>query len=59
MLKLTKMDRGQLRSDIEYVKRNGNGYNGMKIINKYGKTLDLSQKDIKTGRYINKIRGFL
>ena len=59
VLKVTKMDSGQLRSAIEYVKRNGNGYNGMKIINKYGKTLDLSQKDIKTGRYINKIRGFL
>ena len=59
VLKVTKMDSGQLREAIEYVKRSGVRYNEMKIINKYGKAIDLSLRDIQTGKYIRKIRGFL
>jgi hypothetical protein len=59
VLKLEKIDAGQFRETIEYLKRNNYKLGNIKLINKYGKVLDLDVLDLKTGKYKKKIKAFL
>ena len=44
---------------IEYNIRNKHKMGDIKIINKYGKEMDIRAKDLYNGNYKKKIRGFL
>ncbi len=59
VLKVDKMDSGQFREAIEYIKRNWIKYGDIKLINKYGKIIDLERDDLRKGLYRKKIKGFL
>lgn len=58
VLKLDKMDPGQFKQTIEYMKRNHNIGN-IKIINRYGNVKDIDRKDLESDKYVKKLRGFL
>lgn len=58
VLKLDKMDPGQFKQTIEYMKRNNNIGN-IKIINRYGNVKDIDRKDLESDKYVKKLRGFL
>jgi hypothetical protein len=53
------MDAGMFKDAIGYMVRNDISYGNIKIINKYGKTKELTYEDIKRGRYVKMIKGFL
>lgn len=59
VVKLENMDAGMFKDAIGYMVRNNISYGNIKIINKYGKTKDLTYEDIKRGRYVKMIKGFL
>lgn len=59
VLKLEKMDVGQFRETIEYLKRNDIPFGNIILMNRYGSHLELTYRDIKSGRYKSKIKGFL
>ena len=59
VLKLTEMDTGLFCDAIDYMVRNNIPYGNIVLMNKYGKTLTLTYKDIKSGKYIRKTKGFL
>ena len=59
VLKLVNMDLGLFKDTVNYLLRNGIHYGNIILINKYGKTCIVSHKDIKSGRYVRKIKGFL
>ena len=58
VIKLENMDMGAFREAIEYFTRNDLPYGNIKIINKYGKILEISTKDIRYNFYKKKIKGF-
>ena len=59
VLKLENMDSGQFSEAIEYMKRNNLSMGNIILMNKYGKSIELTSKTLLTNNYKNKIRGFL
>lgn len=63
VLKLKNMDGGLFLEVLKYIKRNeerrGYHYGDILLQNKYGKTVLISRSDIRTNRFIRKIKGFL
>ncbi len=59
VVKLENMDAGMFKDAIGYMVRNDISYGNIKIINKYGKTKELTYEDIKRGQYVKMIKGFL
>lgn len=59
VLKLENMDFGLFKSSVDYLLRNEIPYGNIILINNYGKVLELSKRDIKTGIYKKKAQGFL
>lgn len=59
VLKLENMDSGSFKRAVDYLLRNEIPYGNILLINKYGKTLELSKKEFKTGIYRKRIKGFL
>ena len=58
ILKLKKYDSGLFKKTLDYLLRNNIPYGNILLINKYGEKLELLKKDIRTGIYKRKIRGF-
>lgn len=59
VLRLANMDSGSFRGLVDYLLRNDIPYGNIILINKYGKTLELSKKEFRTGIYRKRIKGFL
>jgi len=59
VVKLENMDAGVFRDAIEYLKRKNFPCGNIKLINQYGDPLELTFTDIRNGRYLKKIKGFL
>ena len=59
ILKLEHMDAGSFKEAIEYLLRNEIPYGNIILMNKYGKTVELLKKDLKTGVYKKTIKGLL
>lgn len=59
VLKLKNMDSGQLRDTFDYLIRNDIRFGDIILQNKYGDTLQLTERDIRRGLYRKKIKGFL
>lgn len=59
ILKLVNMDAGLLKYAIDYLLRNEIPYGNIMLQNKYGKLVELTMKEIRTGIYRKKITGFL
>ena len=59
ILKLVNMDAGLLKEAIDYLLRNEIPYGNIMLQNKYGKMVELTMKEIRTGIYRKKITGFL
>ena len=52
------MDSGTFKGAIDYLVRNDIPYGNIKLLNQYGKQLELAHSDIKLGKYKKKIKGF-
>ena len=59
VLKLVNMDLGLFKDAVDYLLRNEIHYGNIILINKYGKTCIITHKDIKSGGYVRKTKGFL
>ena len=59
VLKLENMDSGLFKDAIDYLLRNEIPYGNIILLNNYGKALNISRKEFKTGIYKKRIRGFL
>ena len=59
ILKLVNMDAGLLKEAIDYLLRNEIPYGNIMLQNKYGKLIELTINEIRTGIYRKKITGFL
>lgn len=59
VVKLENMDAGVFRDAIEYLKRKNFPCGNIKLINQYGDPIELTFTDIRNGRYLKKIKGFL
>lgn len=59
VLKLKNMDAGVFNEAIDYVLRKGIPHGSIILMNKYGKTVELSKKEIKTGIYKKAVKRFL
>lgn len=59
VVKLENMDAGVFRDAIEYLKRKKFPCGNIKLINQYGDPIELTFTDIRNGRYLKKIKGFL
>lgn len=59
VVKLENMDAGVFKKAIDYLVRNDIPIGNIKLINKYGKFLDIERKEIRSGIYRKKIKGFL
>ena len=59
VLKLTKMDAGAFKDAIDYLVRNEVPIGNIKLINEYGKIMEIERKEMKSGIYRKKIKGFL
>ena len=59
VLKLENMDSGVFRDAVEYLLRNDIPYGDIILMNEYGKVKAVTYKDIKTGKYVRKTKGFL
>ncbi len=59
VLKVPNMDAGRLCEALDQVKRKIDNYGNIILINKNGKFLEITRRDIKTGRYRFKVKGFL
>ena len=58
-IKLENMGFSQFCDAIDYLVRNKHKIGNIKLINRNGKTKDIYAKDIRSGKYKQKIRGFL
>ncbi len=58
-IKLENMGFSQFCEAIDYLVRNKHKIGNIKLINRNGKTKDIYAKDIRSGKYKQKIRGFL
>ena len=59
ILKLENIDTGLFNEAIDYLVRNEIPCGNILMINKYGKTIELLKKELKTGIYKKAIKGFL
>lgn len=59
VIKLTKADSGQFREAVEYMRRNKVPFGNIKLINRNGKIIDLSTKELVNGGYVKIIKGSL
>lgn len=59
VLKPARLDSGLFNEAIDYLLRNEISYGNIVLLNKYGKVLTITHKDIKNGRYHRKTKGFL
>jgi len=59
ILKIEHMDAGSFKEAIDYLLRNEIPYGNIILMNKYGKTVELLKKDLKTGVYKKAIKGLL
>lgn len=59
VLKLENMNSGEFKNAIEYILRNETPYGDIVLINEYGKVLTITYKEIKSGKYARKTKGFL
>lgn len=59
VLKLENMDSGSFKNAIDYMLRNEIPYGDIILMNKYGKVLTFSHRDIRNGSYSIKSKGFL
>ena len=59
VVKLENMDAGVFKETIDYLVRNNIPYGNIKVINKYGKNIEITSKEIRFGAYKKKIKGFL
>lgn len=58
-LKLFRMDGGEFKKAIEYLKRNEVYYGNLILLNKYGRHIILTKNSLATGKYKKMIKGFL
>ena len=59
VLKLDCMDAGNFKNAIDYLIRNKVRIGNLKLLNQYGKILELTSKDMRYGAYKKKVKGFL
>ena len=59
ILKLPHLDSGLFCEAVDYLLRNEIPYGNILLLNKYGKVQIITHKDIKSGSYARKIKGFL
>ena len=59
ILKLIRSDTGRFKDALEYLLRNSISCGDILLINKFGKTLEIQEKDLRTGFYKKKAKGFL
>ena len=59
VVKLENMDAGEFKEALDYLVRNNIPYGNIKVINKYGKNIEITAKDIRFNNYVKKIKGFL
>ena len=59
VLQLEHMDAGLFKEAIDYLLRNEIPHRNIILMNKYGKTVELLKKDLKTGVYKKAIKGLL
>lgn len=59
ILRLENMDAGMFKKAIDYLLRNEIPHGNIILMNKYGKTVELLKKDLKTGVYKKAIKGLL
>ena len=59
ILKLPHLDSGLFCEAVDYLLRNEIPYGNIVLLNKYGKVLIINHKEIKSGSYARKIKGFL
>lgn len=59
VVKLENMDAGEFKKAVDYLVRNGIPYGNIKLINKYGDYKEIMYQDIRKGKYLKMIKGFL
>lgn len=59
VMKLPMVDSGTFKDALKYLVRNEIPYGDIILVNEYGKTLTITYMDIKRGKYVRKIKGFL
>lgn len=59
VVKLENMDAGVFKEAVDYLVRNNIPYGNIKVINKYGKNIEITLKEIRFGAYKKKLKGFL
>jgi len=59
VVKLERMDLGQFREAIDYLRRNNKPIKDVIVLNEYGKKTELPYKLLRSGLYIKKLRGKL
>lgn len=57
VIKLENMDMGAFREAIEYFIRNNLPYGNIKLINKYGKVVEISHDDIRKNKVRKRTKG--
>ncbi len=59
VMKLIRADAGQFREAVEYMRRNKVAFGDIKLINRNGRIIDLSAKELTNGEYMKIIKGRL
>lgn len=59
VVKLESMDAGAFKDAVDYLVRNNIPYGNIKLLNKYGDFIEITEKDIRFGAYKKKLKGFL
>lgn len=59
VVKLENMDAGEFKEAVDYLVRNDIQYGNIKLINKYGDYKEIMYQDIRKGKYLKMIKGFL
>ena len=59
VVKLENMDAGVFKDAVDYLVRNKIPYGNIKLLNKYGDYIEITEKDIRFGAYKKKLKGFL
>lgn len=59
VLRLEHMDAGLFKEAVDYLLRNEIPHGNIILMNKYGKTVELLKKDLKTGVYKKAVKGLL
>lgn len=53
------MDAGVFCEAIDYLVRNNIPYGNIKLVNKYGKKIEITRREIMSNNYKKKVKGFL